>query len=138
METLDFIMDCQIKQNISGSARHRRGHCGRGGAVRLPSDGLSRGEVSARNGRCRVYRMNVPLDFGGLGRLPWDLRRQYIRQLRIRYGAADGAICAMLGVSPGEFSRLLGELELPAMDRNPGFDPGAWTQFLENPSRKGV
>lgn len=138
METLDFIMDCQIKRNISGSARHRRGHCGRGGAVRLPSDGLCRGEVSARNGRCRVYRMNVPLDFGGLGRLPWDLRRQYIRQLRIRYGAADGAICAMLGVSPGEFSQLLVDLELPVMDRNLGFDSGAWTGFLENPSQKGV
>lgn len=138
METLDFIMDCQMKRNISGSARHRRGHCGRGGAVRLPSDGLSRGEVSARNGRCRVYRMNVPLDARGLGRLPWDLRRQYIRQLRIRYGAADGAICAMLGVSSGELSRLLGELELPAMDSNLEFDPVGWTQFLENPAQKGV
>lgn len=138
METLDFIMDCQMKRSISGSARHRRGHCGRGGAVRLPSDGLSREEVSARNGRCRVYRINVPLDARGLGRLPWDLRRQYIRQLRGRYGASDGAIGTMLGVSPGEFSRLLRELELPAMDRNPGFDPVAWTEFLENRAQKGV
>ena len=38
----DFVKDSMDKKNIARSASHTRTHCGKGGAVKFPSDYLSK------------------------------------------------------------------------------------------------
>ena len=49
--------DTREKAITARSARHTRTHCGKGGAVKFPSDYLSKKELKAMNGETKSYNI---------------------------------------------------------------------------------
>lgn len=113
-EKYTFVQDLREKKQIAHSSRYRRTHTGKSGAVRLPNDKLKRKEWEAMNGEVTRYRLNEPMGWKTFKSMPDDLKIEYIKKIRARFGVTDAAIAEMLGVSRvycgGEFRRLgLGE-----------------------------
>lgn len=78
----EFKKDSAEKKNIARSARSTRTHCGKRGAVRLPSDNLTKKELKAMNGECIEYAsLKKPMTFAEFKQLPKDLRKAYLEYI---------------------------------------------------------
>lgn len=97
-EAYDFVTDSRDKKNIARSARNTRTHCGKGGAVKFPSDYMSAKELKSMNGECKSYRLNSPMKWDEFKAMPDDLKVVYINALRQKYNVPDKEIAEMLGV----------------------------------------
>lgn len=95
----EFMRDSMDKKNIARSARSTRTHCGKRGAVRFPSDNLSKKEIKAMSGEVKSYRMNDPMTWDEFKAMPNDLKVTYITAIRERFGAPDKYIAEMFGTS---------------------------------------
>ena len=98
-EAWEYIQDSKDKKITARSARHTRTHCGKSGAVKLPSDYMTKKELKAMNGECKSYRMNEPMTYNEFKDLPDDLKIEYIKALRKKFHVPDKHIAAMLGVA---------------------------------------
>lgn len=98
-EAWEYIQDSKDKKITARSARHTRTHCGKSGAVKLPSDYMTKKELNAMNGECKSYRMNEPMTYNEFKDLPDDLKIEYIKALRKRFGVPDRRIADMMGVA---------------------------------------
>ena len=94
-----FMQDSKEKKSTARSARHTRTHCGKGGAVKFPSDYLTEKERKAMNGKCETYRMNSPISWNEFKSWPDEHKITYIKLLRQKYNAPDSALATMFGVS---------------------------------------
>ena len=107
-----FVTDSIAKKRIGNSYRNRKTHAGRGGKVRLPHDNLTKKELEAMNGECKSYRLNEPMTWAEFKKIPDDLKTDYIKLIRNRYGVSDKFVAEnMLGVTQptfGEEVRRLG------------------------------
>lgn len=109
----DFVTDSANKKNIARSARSTRTHCGKRGAVKLPSDYMTKKELKAMNGNVINYKsLKGPMSWEDFKELPDDLKKEYIRSIRDRFGAPDKSIAEMLGVSGGRFGLYVRDLGL--------------------------
>lgn len=96
----DFVKDSMDKKNVARSARSTRTHCGKGGAVKFPSDYLTKKELKAMSGEVIKYAsLKNPMSWSEFKELPDDLKKEYIASIRAKFGAPDKYIAQMLGVS---------------------------------------
>lgn len=93
-----YKQDCKEKGVTARSARHKRTHCGRGGAVRLPSDNMTKKELAAMNGECVSYRMNDPITYEEFKSWPKEHQETYIKLLRQKYNVPLSHISEMMGM----------------------------------------
>lgn len=93
-----FTQDVRDKKITARSARSKRTHNGKGGAVRLPSDNMTQKELKAMNGPVESFPMNSPMDWKKFKSFPDDLKAMYIKAIRNRYNAPDRYIADMLGI----------------------------------------
>lgn len=80
--------------------------------VRLPSDSLTEKEIEALHGECKTYHLGEPMIWKEFKVMPEDLQVEYIQKLRKKFGAPDGDIAKMLGVSRGYFCEHIKKLDL--------------------------
>lgn len=108
----EFVQDSRDKKITARSARNMRTHNGKSGRVRLPSDYLTKKELKAMSGECIEYAsLKKPMSWDEFKKLPDDLKKEYIINIRERFGAPDRYIGEMFGVSGatmGLYARDLG------------------------------
>ena len=120
----EFKKDGADKKNIARSARSIRTHCGKRGAVRLPSDNLTKKELKAMNGEVINYAsLKKPMSFEEFKKLPNDLKKRYITWIREKFEVPDKYIAEMMHVSCKYLSLFLVELEL---NKGAGFGKRNW------------
>lgn len=108
-EEREYRQDCREKAITARSARHKRTHCGKGGAVKFPSDYLTAKERKAMNGEIKTYNINKPMTWAVFKELPKDLQVGYIKMLRHRFNTPDTHISGMFGCSPRTLSLYLAD-----------------------------
>lgn len=90
-------------------------------AATLPCDSLDHAALVKRNGPCRTYRLNRPMEQKEFEELPVDLQRTYLRRLRGN-GGSESDVEQMLGLCPERLRRYRVNFDRP--------DPTAWSGFL--------
>ena len=96
----DFVKDSMDKKNVARSARSTRTHCGKGGAVKFPSDYLTKKELKAMSGEVIKYAsLKKPMSWNEFKELPDDLKKEYISYIRAQFGTPDKYIAEMMGIS---------------------------------------
>ena len=91
-----YLQDIKEKKSTGRSAHNRRTHAGKGGAVRFPSDFMTRKEKNAMNGEVKSYKLNRPMTWVEFKAMPDDIKTIYIQQLRDRYNVPDSVIARLL------------------------------------------
>lgn len=124
-EAYDLKQENREKKITAQSAKNRRGHTGKGGKVRLPSDNLTQKQWEAKNGECKSYRMNAPMKWEQFKEMPDDLKAMYIKAIRAKYHAPDNAIACNMGVNSTTFSKKMRELGI-GMGRGAGAKNPKW------------
>lgn len=102
--------------------------------VRLPSDSLTEKEIEALHGEVKTYRLGEPMTWKGFRDMPEDLQVEYIQKLRKKFGAPDGDIAKMLGVSRGYFCKHIKKLGLKCDHHTDDWDRDgflAWAGMVE-------
>lgn len=122
-EKFEFIADTREKKSVAHSSRKRRTHNGKGGAVRFPSDFLSRKELNEMNGDCKSYRLNSPMKWAEFKAMPDDLKITYVKLLRQKYNVPDRYIGDMLGVGQNTISSCIVRL---GIGLGKGKNPKKW------------
>ena len=103
-EKFTFIEDLREKKRTATGAHHKRTHCGKGGAVRFPSDFKTKKELRAMNGAVKEYRLNDPVGWDEFKAWHDDIKVLYIKSLRKAYNVSDTHIAKMLGVGQSTFN----------------------------------
>lgn len=132
-EKFVFVNDVKEKGITARSARHKRTHNGKGGAVKFPSDFMTRKEIQAMNGKVERYRLNDPMTWDEFKAMPDDLQRSYIKLLRERFGVPDAKIGEMLGAEKNKISRYFRVLGLQQSGHRSGkkkWDSEGWLAFV--------
>lgn len=127
-----FRKESTEKAITARSARRRRTHNGKGGRVKFPSDNLTKKELKAMSGECKSYRMNDPMKWAEFKAMPDDLKADYIKLIRERFGAADTKIAEMLGCHPVTFSRFCKTLGIGVGSRKGStkWDEAGWFTWV--------
>ena len=97
-EKYTFIEDVREKKKTATGAHHKRTHCGKGGAIRFPSDFKTKKELKAMNGEMKSYKLNDPMSWAEFKAMPDDIKITYITALRKKYNVPDAKIFEMMGV----------------------------------------
>jgi hypothetical protein len=116
-ETYLFISDSREKKSVARSAAKRVTH---GGAVRFPSDYMTKKELNAMNGEVISYPMNDPLPWREFKALPDDIKVLYIKALRERYNVPVLNIAEMMGIHPTGLRKELARLNISGKRGIPG------------------
>lgn len=131
-----FLQDCKEKKRTAAGAFHRRNHAGKGGAIKFPSDYMTRKERRAMNGETKTYRLNDPMDWKEYKAMPDDIRVLYVKALREKFNVPDRRIAEMLGVSQRAFAYDAERLGI-ALGRGHGgrraWDERGWLAFVGDP-----
>lgn len=106
-EEWEYTQDCKDKKITARSARHKRTHNGKGGAVKFPSDYLTKKELKAMNGPVESYRMNDPMSWDEFKKLPDDLKIVYIKALREKYNVPDSMLAECMGIASPTFCKYM-------------------------------
>ena len=107
-----FLQEVREKKIVSRSSHNRRTHAGKGGAVKLPSDYMTRKELKAMNGEVKSYRLNEPMKWAEFKYMPDDIKISYVKLIRERFNVSDSCIARMLGISQNGFSSHIKRLGL--------------------------
>lgn len=111
----EFMKDSRDKKNVARSSHNARTHCGRSGSVRFPSDNLTKKEIKAMSGECIEYKsLKKPMNWEEFKELPNDIKKEYIKSIREKFGAPDQYIAEMFGVCARTLSLFLKDLNLNA------------------------
>lgn len=132
-EKFTFIEDLRSKKQMAGAARHKRGHCGKGGAVKFPSDFMTKKERDAMNGEMKSYKLNEPMPWAEFKVMPDDIKRTYITTIRKKYNVSDVKIAEMLGCGQSTISKETQRLGIPSVKGGPGRAGGnkdAWYAWV--------
>lgn len=112
-EAYSMISDSREKKSTAASAFKAKTHCGKGGAVKLPSDNMTKKELNAMNGECKSYNLRKPMSWEQFKAMPNDLQIAYIKWIREYFGAPDKWIgSALFGVSQKTISMYILDLKL--------------------------
>lgn len=137
-ETFVFVSDVREKKDIARSSHHKRTHTGKGGAVKFPSDFLSRKEVAAMSSEVKSYRLNEPMKWKEFKAMPDDIKIIYINAIRNKYRVPDTKIYEMLGICVREGCREINRLGIGrgkgCRSKNPDLDGWCmWVNGISNP-----
>ena len=111
-ELYDYQEDIKEKRSINRSARNRRGHTGKGGAVKFSTDYLTEKQLRALDGECKTYRLGSPMNWDEFKSMPTDLQVMYIKKLRKQFNVPDEELATAMGVDISVFTERLGKLKL--------------------------
>ena len=92
-----FKQDVKSKKSTAQSAR-KMNRTGKG-AVKFPSDYLTKKEKSKLNGPVTTYDMGKPMVWKDFSKLPDDIKRAYIEGLIAKYRATANQMAQMFGIS---------------------------------------
>ena len=109
-EEYEYRQEIRDKSVTARSARKMRTHCGKGGAVKFPSDYLTKKELKAMNGELKTFNINKPMTWADFKEMPDDLKKGYVKMIRHRFNAPDGYIAEMMGCSQRALSLRLTDL----------------------------
>lgn len=130
-EEFCFVSDVREKKRTATGAFHKRTHAGKGGAVKFPSDFLTRKELNAMNGEVKSYNINSPMTWKDFKGLPDDIKIIYIKLLREKFDVPDARVAAMLGTSQQTFARYVAQLGINSgrQQKHKNFDADAWNAW---------
>lgn len=130
-EKFTFIEDVRDKKRTATGAHHKRTHCGKGGAIRFPSDFKSKKELRAMNGEVKSYKLNDPMSWEEFKALPDDLKITYITALRKKYNVSDTNIAKMLGTCQVNFSSMCRRLGIKSARKSrEAWDEDGWYAWV--------
>lgn len=130
-EKFTFIEDLREKKKTATGAHHKRTHCGKGGAVRFPSDYKTAKELRAMNGEVKSYKLNDPMSWKEFKVMPNDIKIAYIKALRQRYNVSDTKIAEMMCVSQHTLSNLMVRLGIrSARQSREKWDKDGWYAWV--------
>jgi len=92
-----FLRDAAEKKNVARSS-FNTGKRGRG-AVKFPSDYMTKKERDALNGEMSTYNLRKPMKWKEFMSMPEDLQKQYIQWLDQAFNVGDRFLAEMFGVS---------------------------------------
>lgn len=117
-EKYTFISDVREKKRTAAGAHHKRTHCGKGGAVKFPSDYMTKKEIDAMNGEVKSYKLNDPMTWAEFKAMPDDLKIDYIKALRSKFNVSDMNIGVMLGCTQVTISKEVRRLGISGGQRS--------------------
>ncbi len=120
-EKFVYTSDLRDKKITARSARNKRTHNGKGGAVKFPSDFMTKKELNAMNGQVESYKLNSPMTWKEFKKLPDDLKVDYIKLIRSKYNAFDSAIAEMMGINKVALSHEIKRLGLGYGTKHGGY-----------------
>ena len=135
----DFDYEVKQKKDLARSAAHRvRGS--KSTKCDLPSDHLTAAQKRALSGPVESYNLSGPMRWAEFKRMPNDLKKMYITQLRADYRASDAMLGNMFGVSGAAVYKARAELGIQSCER--GWRPtkaikAAWEQYI-NPQSEPI
>lgn len=129
----DFDYDCYRKKSIAHSAMKRK--CGsKSKKCKLPSDNISKKQWNERCGDVVSYQIGKPMTWREFGRLPKDLKEEYLNNLIDKYSANARNMADMFDVSVATIFRVVKNEELNVKfqkGRHPtGFEAEQFQKFL--------
>lgn len=107
-----FREECADRKRTARGAFNKKTHNGKGGRVKFPSDYLSEKEKRKMNGEIKTFKMNQPISWEEFKTYPDDIKRQYIRSLRVRFQVPDKLIAEMMGVPKSTFGLWMQNLNI--------------------------
>ena len=111
-EIYELLQENREKKVTAQSAKNKRGHTGRRGAVTLPSDNLTQKQWEAKNGECITYRLGTPMMWSEFKVMPNDLKIEYVKKLRQRYNVPDSYLAEAMGAPESTFRKCISDLNL--------------------------
>jgi hypothetical protein len=131
-EKYSFLQDVRDRKRVARGAHNKRTHCGKGGAIKFPSDYMTRKELKAMSGEVKSYNINEPMKWKEFKALPDDIKIVYIKALREKFGVSDKRIgTEMMGVSQTAIAVEVGRLGIKlGKGTRFKFDKAAWMNWL--------
>ena len=111
-EKYEFIEDVKEKRFTARSARNKKGHTGKGGAMKTASDFMSKKERESLNGECKTYSLGAPMSWSKFSEMPDDLKAMYIKSLRKKFNVPDDEIAIGMGVDISVFTECLKRIKV--------------------------
>lgn len=134
-EYLFKLTERERKRNARGEKNKIKGG---GGAVRLPSDNLTKKEREAMNGETVTYKVYSPVKWPEFKRWPPDIQREYFKRLDTSYRPTAEMYAAMFGVSKNTVSALRASLGVKTGNRGRNLpDAAGWQRFTNRGGRRG-
>lgn len=129
-----FVTDVRDKKRTARGSFNKRTHAGKGGAVKFPSDFLTRKELNAMNGEVKSYRLNDPMTWAEFKAMPDEIKISYISALRNKFGVPDSRIAKMMGTNVCSMSQMLTKLGISVKSRSgmKEWDIDGWTAFVHD------
>ena len=129
----EFDYDCYQKKSIAHSAMKRK--CGsKSKKCKLPSDNISQKQWNERCGEVVSYQIGKPMTWREFGKLPKDLKEEYLNNLISEYSANARNMADMFGVSVATVFRVVKNEGLNVKfqkGRHPiGFEAEQFQRFL--------
>jgi hypothetical protein len=103
-EVYEYFQDTKEKRFTARSARNKRGHTGKVGAMRTAADYMTQKQLRALNGECVTYRLGAPMSWNEFSMMPDDLKVMYIKKLRKNYNVPDDILATHMDVEPSIFN----------------------------------
>lgn len=126
-EYLFKLTERERKRNARGEKNKIKGG---GGAVRLPSDNLTKKEREAMNGEIVTYKVHSPVKWPEFKRWPPDIQREYFKRLDTSYRPTAEMYADMFGVSKNTVSTLRASLGVKTGNRGRNLpDAAGWQRF---------
>ena len=130
-EKFSFISDVREKKQIARSSHNRRTHTGKGGAVKFPSDFMTKKEREAMNGECISYKLNEPMSWKVFKSMPTDVQAAYIKALQNKFGVPGTKLAEMFGTTQRTISAKMVDLGVnPGRGKVLKFDRESWFKWL--------
>ena len=139
-ERFTFIEDLRDKKRTAAGAYHKRTHCGKGGAVKFPSDFKTKKEIAAMSGEVKTYKLNAPMTWEEFKAMPSDIAITYIKALRDKYGVSDSKIFQMMGINQATGQRYIVKLGIgigKGGSRYQSWDKDGWYSWVNGVPAKG-
>jgi hypothetical protein len=111
-EAWEHISDSNDKKVTARSARNKRGHTGKGGSVRMPSDSLTAKQLRSLHGEYKTYRLGSPMSWSEFSEMPNDLKKMYIKKLRTNYGVPDEELAVSMDIDYPTFANCIRHIGL--------------------------
>ena len=111
-EAYDFYEDEKEKKFTARSARNKKGHTGKLGAMKTASDYMTQKQLRALNGEVKTYRLGAPMMWDEFINMPDDLKVMYIKKLRKEYFVPDDILSSSMGIELEVFDKTIKSLKL--------------------------
>lgn len=116
-ERHSFIEDVKERKRTAVGAHNRRTHTGKGGAVKFPSDYMTKKEIKKMNGECKSYRLNEPMLYSEFKKMPKDIQKQYILSLISKFDMSGKALSKMFECSESTIVRMMSNFGISRCQR---------------------